>query len=64
MTNARIPLDAFALEELRRRYLSADVSGRIALLQDDTLPFEIAPMPLTTPMLRFASGLRVTARLP
>src|SRR6266851_6985559 len=44
MTNNGIPFDAFALEELRRQYLSADVGGRIALLQGDTLPFEIARM--------------------
>jgi hypothetical protein len=42
MTIRRLPLDSFAIEELRRRYLSADVLGRIAILQTDKLPFELA----------------------
>lgn len=44
-----IPLDAFALEELRREYQAADVSGRIAILQSDTLPFEIARLAVEDP---------------
>ncbi|HTT76970.1 MAG TPA: cell division protein FtsA [Candidatus Binataceae bacterium] len=49
MTSEGIPLDAFAIEELRRRYLSADANGRIALLQDDNLPFEIARLVVNDP---------------
>ena len=50
MAEYRIPLDAFAVEELRRLYQSADVSGRIAVLQSDTtLPFEIARLAVEDP---------------
>jgi hypothetical protein len=49
MAEYRIPIDAFAVEELRRQYLSADVSGRIALLQGNTLPFEIARLAVEDP---------------
>ena len=49
MTNNGIPFDAFTLEELRRQYQSADARGRIALLQSDTLPFEIARLAVEDP---------------
>src|ERR1700722_9294024 len=51
MRNNGIPLDAFALEELRRQYLSADANGRITLLQDDTLPLEIAKLAIEDPIV-------------
>jgi hypothetical protein len=49
MTEYKIPLDAFAVEELRRLYQSVDARGRIALLQSDTLPFEIARLAVEDP---------------
>jgi hypothetical protein len=49
MAHYEISLDAFVVEELRHQYLSADVSGRIALLQSNTLPFEIARLAVEDP---------------
>jgi len=44
-----IPLDAFALEELRREYQSDDAKGRIALLQNSQAPVEIARLAVEDP---------------
>jgi hypothetical protein len=49
MMEFTIPPDAFALEELHRQYQSADARGRIAILQSNTLPFEIARLAVEDP---------------
>jgi len=51
MPDYRVPIDAFAIEELLRQYRSADTKGRIALLQSDgdALPFEIARLAVEDP---------------